>query len=112
MSRFTRHIKEYYFHRLGVQFLTRDFGFCGFRTIGDDFYIEELYVERGTSYTKSLRFFREIIEFAREVGCKRVIGGNEKSLDTYDSIKRLHTFYGAYYSGQSDGTKELWIKDL
>lgn len=112
MSRFEQHIKDYYEERLGVHFLTTSFGFAGYRIIGTDFYIEELYVERGTSYRSSLQFFRSTIATAVHCGCKRIIGGNETSLPTYARIRKLHEFYGAYYSGVTDGTKELWIKDL
>jgi hypothetical protein len=112
MSNFERHIRDYFAERLDITFYTFAYGFAGWRIIGTDFYIEELYLEPNTNYRIGFRFFRELFTFARSRGCTRIVGTNVTNLPAYEEIKKLHTFFGAKYSGQSNGTSEIWIKEL
>lgn len=112
MSNFEQHIRDYYRQRLGVEFVTTDYGFAGCSTDGTSLYIHELYVVAGTSHTESFRFFRRLFSFARELGCTRIVGANDTSLSSYESIKKLHIFFGAKPSGELNGTSEIWIKEL
>ena len=112
MSKFEQHIRDYFAERLGVNFYTTDLGFAGYRIEDGTIYLEEFYVEPSTPYPHAFRIARAIIAIGKSAGCTRFVGGNDTSLETYEDIKKLHSFFGMRYSGESNGTLELWVKDI
>lgn len=112
MSKFETHIRDYFAERLGIIFECRDFGFAGYRIVGNKLHFAEFYVEPDTSYTDTFRLMRDIIAIARSHGCEYIYGCNDNTLEIYPRVKKLHQFFKMYDSGQRNGTEEIWIRDL
>jgi hypothetical protein len=108
---FAIRIREYYYKRLGVQFIASQHGFCGFSVSGTDMCIDELYVDEGTNIIHSLALVRRAIRICKQRGCTRLIGGNETSLDSYADVRKLHEWFGMTYLS-NNGSLELWSKPI
>lgn len=106
---FARHIRDYFSERLGVKFHERSFGFVGYKIVGTDLYIDEWYTEPNHPLIDTLRMVREVIEIGKQQGCTRLIGCNETTLDTYNDIRKFHTWFRMKHIG-NNGTLELWGK--
>jgi hypothetical protein len=111
-ERFANHIREYYRERLGGNYITRHFGFAAYRIRDEVLYFDEFYTERGTSFRDTFGLMRDVIKLARDTGCKHIVGLNDPSLDDYERIKKLHQYWKMYDSGQRDGHREMWVRDL
>lgn len=106
---FAKHIRDYFSERLGVSFHERSFGFVGYKIIGTDLYIDEWYTEPNHPLIDTLRMIREVVAIGKAQGCTRLIGANETTLETYNDIRKFHTWFGMSYLC-SNGTQELWSK--
>ncbi len=108
---FAIRIREYYYKRLGVQFISNDHGFLGFSVRGTDLTIEELYVDSGTNIIHTLQLIRKAIKLGKCYGCTRLLGGNETMLWSYEDIRLLHEWFGMTHL-ENNGTMEIWSKPI
>lgn len=108
---FAIRIREYYYRRLGTQFITNNHGFLGFSISGSDLIIDELFVDHGTNIIHTLQLVRRAITLGKQRGCTRLIGGNETSIDSYSDVRKLHEWFGMTYLS-NNGSLELWSKPI
>jgi len=112
MSKFEQHIRAYYSERLGGYYLTVECGFAAYRIRDGVFYVDDIFIERGATYRHGFDLARRLFKLARDCGCTHLCGANDPTLDTYEDIKKLHKFFGMTNSGQLDGHRELWLREL
>lgn len=54
---------------------------------------------------------RDVIELGKEFGCTHLVGCNQRNLDSYEDIKKLHIWFKMYLV-DVQGETEFWAREI